>query len=179
MSKLLKTIVVSFFALTISSTYAKDFVKQEDSVEYHIHTENLFAYKVNDIYDKEPIKVIKYLGDEWFLASDDGSAIYYLQVDPIYKTISRVRIMYPFNEVRMGKEIKYLEDKYGQLLDSGAKYLQIEEGDLRIRISTDFDNIGKDFDKIYSIIDFIETKNQSKRKESINHIYYEKRMNRK
>lgn len=177
MKKILSVLCLSLSLSGVS--FAADYVAPKDSVEYHIHNENLFTFKVNDIYNEKPLDVINYLGEEWLVGADDGSATYYLQVDPIYKTISRVRVVYPFDQVRMGKEIKFLDDKYGQVRETGAKYLIIEEDTLRVRISTDFDNLGEDFDRMYSIFDFIETKTSSKRKESINHIYYEERMIRK
>lgn len=171
-----KIITLMLLSLSINSSYAES---RLDSKEYKEHEAVLYHYKLNDIYNNDSEEFITYLGEKWFVEYGDRETKYYIQRDPEYKTISRIQVVYPFDEIRMGKEIKYLEDKYGESKDSGAKYLVIEKENLRIRLLTDFDNIGKDFSQIYSIIEFLDQGTHSKRKESLHDIYYEERMIRR
>lgn len=170
-----KIITLVLFSLGLNIANAEN---RLDSVEYKEHEKVLFEYKLNDIYEDSP-ESITYLGEKWFVEYGNRETKYYIQRDPEHKTISRIQVVYPFDEIRMGKEIKYLEDKYGESQNTGSKYLLIEKDNLRIRFLTDFDNIGKDNSQVYSIIEFLDQGTHSKRKESLHDIYYEERMIRR
>lgn len=182
MKKILSLSVAALLSLNVMAaelTQDEHEKMRHKSPEYSMHTENLFPLEVNEIYEGTPLSKFTYLGEDWMLASDIENTKYYIQIDPIYNVISRVRIVYPFDEVRTGKELKYLESLYGQITDTGAKFMMVEDDSLRVRISTDFNNLGSDYNQLYTIIEFIELNTSKKRKESINKIYYEEEMIRR
>lgn len=151
----------------------------ENSVEYKEKLNKFNTIQVNQIFEGNVLEKINYIGEEWLLVSEDNDYKRYIQVDPETNVISRLRFVSKYSVVDLGKDIKFLEYNYGETKDHDAKFLIIDHNDLRIRLYTDFDLIGKDYNQMYSIIDFLERESNKKRKESIHNIYYEDRMIRK
>ena len=151
----------------------------EESAEYKEKEHKFNTFKVNQVFKGKILEKINYIGEEWFFISSENNYKRYIQVDPKTNIISRIRFVSEYSVVDLGKDIKFLEYIYGESKDNNAKFLIIDNDNLRIRLYTDFDLIGKNYEQMYSVIDFLERESNKKRKESIHNIYYENRMNRK
>ncbi len=151
----------------------------EDSKEYKEHTKKIMSYTVNTVFNNEYISKFNYVGENWFLVKDNNGEKTYIQRDIETNVITRVRFIEKYNEIKLGKNIKYLEYRFGQSLETKGKFLFIEEGTSRVRIYSDFDLIGKNYNEMFSIIDFIDNNGDKKRKESLHSIYYEEEMIRR
>lgn len=170
-----KTIGLILLSLSIN-VYAGNV---EDSKEYKEHTDKIMSYTVNTVFNDQYISKLNYVGENWFLVTDNNNGKTYIQRDIETNVITRVRFVEKYDEIKLGKNIKYLEYRFGQSLETKGKFLFIEEGSSRIRIYSDFDLIGKNYDEMFSIIDFIDNDGDKKRKESLNNIYYEDKMIRR
>tara|TARA_Y100000588_G_scaffold210270_1_gene224226 strand:+ start:53528 stop:54046 length:519 start_codon:yes stop_codon:yes gene_type:complete len=172
----MKKIISIALACFSISTFANSV---ENSSEYKEKEKKFNTIQVNQIFEGNVIEKIDYIGEEWFLVSENKDYKRYIQVDPETNVISRLRVVSEYSVVDLGKDIKFLEYSYGETKDHGADFLIIEKDNLRIRLYTDFDLLNKDYSKMYSIIDFLERESNKKRKESIHNIYYNNRMIRR
>ena len=167
----MKKIILSLCCLISFSTFASSIW---DSPEYKGHHDKLFKYEIGEKisnFDKE----INYLGNDWFLLPSENGSIYYALLNPKTKEISKIRIVTPFNTVVTGQEIKYLDDLLGKGTDT-TNFISYKKDDLKVEISSDFDLLGKYYDKTYTIIDLIGQKETMKRDESLDEIYRNSRM---
>lgn len=167
----MKKVLLSLCCLLSASSFANTIW---DSPEFKMHHDKIFKYEIGDKvkdYDKE----INYLGENWFLLPSENGSYYYALTNPKNNEISQIRIVTPFDDVTTGRELRYFEELLGKSIDT-SNFVTYQKGDLKVDVSTDFDLLGKYYDKTYTIIDLIDSKQSLKRSKEYDNIYRNSRM---
>ncbi len=140
----------------------------------------LSKYKVEELYRGESNLQRTYLGEHWtVLELQDGYKTYAL-LNPVTNRIKKMRIVSEYCTTCLGKEIRMLEELYDKTgTTSDSNIFEIQSDNSNVQIYIDFDHIDGNNEELYSIIDFTGKQEETLRQQSINNIYYQKRMNRK
>lgn len=124
------------------------------------------------------IEEINYIGNKWYLKDIKNNSKYYVQIDPLTKKISRIRIVSEYSDFSTGRDIKYLTEQYGQpkYISDDARFFN---DDIRIRLYVDKDVLTPKIEEEKTIIDILNYKENKEKLKSEDIIYKSERMNRK